>query len=119
MRVRTRYQYQRIAQDCKRNVGYWIIIDSRKTNHSSTRLGITASRHYGMAVDRNRFKRIVREAFRLCRLQLQPGFDLNIKPRQAARKAKPADIQTELLKFLGIPPVLSNAMRDDGSSCRT
>jgi len=100
MRVRTRYQYQRIAQDYKRHVGYWVIIDARKTNYTLTRLGITASRHYGMAVDRNHFKRIVREAFRLCRDKLQSGFDLNIKPRQTARKAKPADIQAELLKFL-------------------
>lgn len=100
MRLRTRYQYQRIAQHSKRYVGYWTIIDARKTQYPLTRLGITASRHYGIAVARNRFKRIVREAFRLCYSQLQVGFDLNIKPRQAANKAKPANIQAELLKFL-------------------
>lgn len=103
MRVLTRYQYQRIAQDYKRYVGYWVIIDARKTKQPLTRLGITASRHYGIAVERNRFKRVVREAFRLCRQHLQAGFDLNVKPRQTARKAKPADIQAEFLKYLGIP----------------
>lgn len=103
MRVRTRRQYQRIAQQPTRHVGYWVIVDARQNKKSSTKLGITASRHYGIAVQRNRFKRVVREAFRLCRMQLQPGFDLNVKPRQVARDAKPADIQAELLNFLGVP----------------
>lgn len=101
MRVRTRRQYQRIAQQSARHVGYWVIIDARQNKKSTTKLGITASRHYGIAVLRNRFKRIVREAFRLCHNKLQSGFDLNIKPRQVARNAKPADIQAELLSFFG------------------
>lgn len=103
MRIRKRGQYQRISQQSKRHVGYWIIVDARQNNKPFTKLGITASRHYGIAVERNRFKRIVREAFRLSRLQLQSGFDLNIKPRHAARKATFFDIQTELLNFLGSP----------------
>lgn len=100
MRIRKRSQYQRIAQQSKRHVGYWIIVDARENKASSTKLGITASRHYGIAVERNRFKRIVREAFRLCHQQLRLGFDLNVKPRQMARKAKSSDIQAELLNFL-------------------
>jgi ribonuclease P protein component len=58
LRVRTRRQYQRIAQQSKRHVGYWVIIEARQNKHTSTKLGITASRHYGIAVERNRFKRI-------------------------------------------------------------
>jgi ribonuclease P protein component len=106
VRVRSRRQYQRIAQQSKRYVGYWVIIESRLNKTSSTKLGITASRHYGIAVQRNRFKRIVRESFRLCRTKLQPGFDINIKPRHAAHQAKLIDIQTELLNFLGIKEAL-------------
>lgn len=102
-RILTRRQYQRIAQQPKRHVGYWIIVDTRQSNKPSTKLGITATRHFGIAVKRNRFKRVVREAFRLCRLQLQGGLDLNVKPRQPAQNAKPADIQKELLKFLALP----------------
>ena len=99
-RIRTRRQYQRIAQQADRHPGKCILIEARKNKSSSTKLGITASRHYGNAVKRNRFKRIVREAFRLCRTKLQVGFDLNVKPRQGAPLAKPADIQADLFKFL-------------------
>lgn len=44
------------------------------------RLGISASRRLGNAVVRNRWKRLLREAFRLSRPQLPEGVDLIIIP---------------------------------------
>ncbi|MCE5268965.1 MAG: ribonuclease P protein component [Planctomycetaceae bacterium] len=45
------------------------------------RLGLSASRKLGGAVVRNRWKRLLREAFRLSREQLPPGVDLIVVPR--------------------------------------
>lgn len=101
MRVRTRRQYQRISKQSKRYVGSWIVVNVCPNHTPLTRLGMTVSRRYGIAVKRNRFKRVVREAFRLCYSQLQMGFDINIKPRTTAYCAKLSDIQAELLNFLG------------------
>jgi ribonuclease P protein component len=100
VRLRSRRQFQRLSHQATRHVGHWVIIDARSNRNQVTRLGITVTKKYGKAHDRNRFKRIVREAFRLCRLQLQPGFDLNVKPKNGASEAKPADIQSELLRFI-------------------
>jgi ribonuclease P protein component len=101
MRIRKRSQYQRISQQSTQHAGYWVIIDVRQNHQSCTKLGITVSRRYGIAVERNRFKRVVREAFRLCRAQLRIGFDINVKPRHAAHRARSSDIQSEFLRFLG------------------
>jgi len=99
-RIRTRRQYQRISQHPTRAIGNWIVVESRQSNNQFTRLGITVTRRYGNAVRRNRFKRIVREAFRLSRALLPQGFDLNIKPRTASYEAKMIDILTELKSFI-------------------
>jgi ribonuclease P protein component len=45
------------------------------------RLGLSVSRKFGNAVARNRWKRLLREAFRLCRVNLPQGIDLVAIPR--------------------------------------
>jgi ribonuclease P protein component len=70
------------------------------------RLGIVVGRHVKSKPDRNRIKRLLREAFRLNREQLTPGWDYLFLPRKTkdltlaevtaslvklARKAAPAE----------------------------
>ena len=49
------------------------------------RLGLSVSRKHGGAVVRNRWKRGLREAFRVNREQLPPGVDLVIVPKAKAQ----------------------------------
>jgi ribonuclease P protein component len=48
------------------------------------RLGLSVSRKIGGAVKRNRWKRLIREAFRLSRQRLPAGIDLIVIPRGPA-----------------------------------
>lgn len=63
--------------------------------------GITAPKKFGTAPERNRFKRLVREAVRLSWEKVDPlPYSVNIFPRQRAKEAKMQDIQKELLSLL-------------------
>ena len=50
------------------------------------RLAIVVSRRYGSAVERNRAKRRIREAFRRCASEL-PSVDIVVRPHEGCREA--------------------------------
>ena len=62
------------------------------------RLGLSVSRKVGNAVVRNRWKRCLREAFRLAREQLPCGVDLVVIPRPDA-VPETKELQESLVKL--------------------
>ena len=58
-----------------------LLIYGRPNDAGHARLGLSVSRKVGKAVVRNRWKRLIREAFRTSPDRLPPGLDLVVIPR--------------------------------------
>lgn len=100
LRLLSRFDYQRVFKERRRWYGKLFIIHYRPSpSLSSCRIGLTVSRQYGKSHDRNRFKRLLREAFRLHQVKLPLSFDLNILPQGKAKSLHLHEIESELKQF--------------------
>lgn len=99
-RLRTRQQYRCLTQHVSRFAGDWILVDIRLTSSLFSRLGITVTKRFGRAHERNRFKRLVREAFRLSYARLVFSMDIVVRPRSRAIQAHLHHVQQELNHFV-------------------
>jgi ribonuclease P protein component len=84
LRVRTPAEFDRIYKSRNFAADNVLIINGVATDLPHPRLGLSVSKKVGNAVVRNRWKRLIREAFRLSRARLPAGIDLVVRPQKGA-----------------------------------
>jgi ribonuclease P protein component len=95
-RLLRRGDFRRVSSKGRRYFGRYLLIEACNSSREGPRLGITASRHFAPSVQRNFFKRQVREAFRTLRGSLPIHLDINVKPRKYALHASSSQLKEEL-----------------------
>ncbi len=83
-----------------KKVGEYIVIEMIRGKNPPAKLGMTVTRRYGKAHERNLFKRKVREAFRLLCHHFPSNIELNIRPRSLSHHASVDDIKNEMMEML-------------------
>ncbi|OFX15665.1 MAG: ribonuclease P protein component [Armatimonadetes bacterium RBG_16_58_9] len=77
-----------------------VVVYASRNRTSITRIGFSVSRKVGRAVERNRTKRVLREAMRRMLAELAGGYDLVVIARPPAANASFSDIRASLRTLL-------------------
>ncbi|MEI7634084.1 MAG: ribonuclease P protein component [bacterium] len=81
----------------RRRAAASVFVLGRESSDQPTRLGITATRKTGGAVQRNRLKRIAREVFRAALPCMKSGSTVIVNFNPAAARMSFADIRSQLM----------------------
>lgn len=82
-RLLSRIDFDRVFQEDHFAADDVLVIRARRCD-SCSRLGLAVSKKVGNAVVRNRWKRRIREAFRLQQHELPIGLEIVVRPRKGA-----------------------------------
>jgi ribonuclease P protein component len=103
-RILSNADYRHLHKHSIRQFGELIAIHVREGKSLTPRLGITVSKKFGKAHDRNRFKRLVREAFRELLTSLPSAVEINVSPRSKSitltKQALLVELQSLLAKII-------------------
>jgi ribonuclease P protein component len=94
-RIRKRSEYQRVYERGRKISSRSFILFLLENDLRRPRLGITATRRIGNAVQRNRAKRLLREWFRARRREL-PAVDLVVNVRKGIDRLTLAALSREM-----------------------
>ncbi len=99
VRLKTPAQFKAVY-DRKRSVSDGVLVVYVAANGlPHPRVGLSVSRKVGNAVVRNRWKRLLREAYRLNRHALPPGLDFILIPRSGQTEPTLEAVIASLLKL--------------------
>jgi len=84
LRLRTAGDFARAYERKAHAADDVLVLNAVRNGRSYSRLGLAVSRAVGGAVVRNRWKRLIRDAFRRSQDRIPAGLDLIARPRRGA-----------------------------------
>lgn len=100
-RLQKSREFDRVFRQGRSTADRLLVVYALGNDLDRQRLGIVAGKRLGGAVERNRVKRLVREAFRTSRREMPQGFDFVVIPRKMACKATFDAVKSSFVELTG------------------
>lgn len=97
--LRKNFEFLRAYNRGKFFVGKYLILYVVPNRKGNSRIGIAASKKIGKSVRRNRYRRLIKENYRLMEDRVKPGFDMVFVARSKEVLPDFNDVKKEM-KFL-------------------
>ena len=102
VRLKNSAEFQSVYKGGERRDSRSFVVFLLANGLDRSRVGLTTPRKIGIAVQRNRIRRRVREILRLAWPLVPRGVDIVINPRRSASGREFAELRAELLSLLGV-----------------
>lgn len=96
LRIRKKKEFEAVYERGAKKIGKFVIVHLLENNLGYPRLGITVSKKLGKAYVRNRWKRLIREIFRLNKQKLPP-MDIVITVKKGYKPPKYKELEEDIL----------------------
>ncbi len=100
MHVRKKWEFGKIRRDGIKHYGKYVCFQYTKESSLLSKIGLTVSRKYGNAVERNLFKRRMRELFRSNRSDFAFSIQVNILPLKLGKVASFEELSEDWENFM-------------------
>jgi ribonuclease P protein component len=99
-RILKRVEFRRVYEQGRRLHARYFTAFILPSQNERPRIGITATRKIGNAVERNRARRLLREAFRKNKWLVPAGVDIVINVKRPLVEAAYGDLEGDFIAFL-------------------
>ena len=97
--------FRTVYRDGKSYANRLLVMYTLKNDSDRNRLGISVSKKVGNSVVRHRVTRLIREAYRLNRANIDVGYDIVIVARPSSKDKKCQDIESALMHLCGLKKI--------------
>ncbi|MDD5823268.1 MAG: ribonuclease P protein component [Firmicutes bacterium] len=92
----------------------YVVVLYRRNNKDVSRLAYVASKKVGNSVQRNRARRLMREAYRTMSKHIVPGYDVIFVARNSINDCKCGEVQRSMFGA-----IRAAGLFEDGKTCNT